>query len=90
MKSRDEKELLEVKVFWLPILKEIFYQGEALTVSSQNRLGKFDVLPRHTNFITLIFNNLTIITPEKKKISYQFERGVLEVRENKLNIFLGL
>ena len=84
------KESLEVKVFWLPIVKEVFYQGKAEAVSSQNKLGKFDILPIHANFITLIFDNLSILTLDKKKITYQFKRGVLEVSENKVNIFLGL
>ncbi len=86
----EEKDFLEVSVFWLPIIKEVFYQGKANVVSSQNKLGKFDILPRHTNFISLIFDNLSILTPDKKKVTYQFKRGVLEVTENKINIFLGL
>jgi len=84
-----KNEFLEVKLFWLPIVKEVFYQGKAEAISSQNRLGKFDILPKHANFITLIYDNLIILTPEKKKISYQFKRGVLEVSEDKVNIFLG-
>jgi len=88
--KQNRKEFLEVKVFWLPIIKEIFFQGKAETISSQNKLGKFDILPEHTNFITLIFDNLSILTLDKKKIIYQFKRGVLEVAENKVNIFLGL
>jgi len=88
--KQNRKEFLEVKVFWLPIVKEIFFQGKAETISSQNKLGKFDILPEHTNFITLIFDNLSILTLDKKKIIYQFKRGVLEVAENKVNIFLGL
>lgn len=90
MKKNNKEDLLEVKLFWLPIAKEVFYQGKAKSISSQNKLGKFDILPRHANFITLVFESLTILTPEKKKISYQFKRGVLEVSENKVNIFLGL
>lgn len=88
--TKNKKEFLEIRLFWLPIIKEVFYEGRAKAVSSQNRLGKFDILPQHTNFITLIFENLTIITLEKKKIVYQFKRGLLEVSENKVNIFLGL
>ncbi len=90
MKPNNKEELLEIQVFWLPVVAEVFYQGKAKTISSQNQLGKFDVLPKHTNFISLVFENLTIVTPEEKKINYQFERGVLEVSENKVNIFLGI
>ncbi len=85
-----KQELLQVKLFWLPIVAEIFFEGEAKSVSSYNKLGEFDILPRHTNFITLISKNLTIIKPDNEKLSYQFERGVLEVNKNKVNIFLGL
>ncbi len=88
--NSKKKEFLEVNVFWLPIVKEVFYQGKAEVVSSQNKLGKFDILPKHANFISLIFNNLSILTPDKKKATYQFKRGVLEVTKNKVNVFLGL
>lgn len=88
--AENKKDLLDVKLFWLPIIKEISYQGKAKSISSKNQLGVFDVLPYHTNFITLIFDHLTIITPEERKITYQFRRGVLEIRRNKVNIFLGI
>jgi len=85
-----KKPLLEVKVFCSPIIKKIPYKGEAKAVSSENKLGRFDILPGHANFITLIFNNIIIHTPDKNKITYQFKRGVLETSEDKVRIFLGL
>ncbi len=62
----------------------------AISVSSENRLGKFDILPEHINFISLIFNKVIIQTPKKEKIEYQFKNGVLIVRENITRIFIGL
>lgn len=84
------KKLLQVKVFCAPLIEKNPFRGEADAVSSQNKLGKFDILPEHINFITLISDELTIHTADKKKVAYQFERGVLEVSENKVNVFLGL
>ncbi len=88
--NEEKEEVLNVKLFWLPIIKEISFQGKAKSVSSKNTLGDFDILPKHTNFITLIFEKLTIVTPDRQKITYQFKRGVLEVSKNKVNIFLGI
>lgn len=82
--------LLKVELFCSPTIKKEGFQGEALSVSSQNQLGDFDVLPYHTNFITLIYNYLVIITPKKERIKYEFKRGVLRVRKNKVEIFLGV
>jgi len=86
----QEKKILEVKVFCSPAIKREPFDGEAEAVSSQNKVGKFDILPEHANFITLIFEKLTIHTPDKKNTVYQFEKGVLEVSEDKVNVFLGL
>lgn len=84
------KDTLEIRVFCSPIIEKEPFRGMAEAVSSQNELGKFDILPKHTNFISLIFKNLTIYTADKREITYQFERGVLEVSDNIVNIFLGL
>ena len=88
-KSNTQEEYLDIKLFWSPIIEEKPFAGRALAVSSQNPVGNFDILPGHVNFITLIFNVLTIHLPEKK-INYKFNRGVLEVSQNQVNIFLGL
>jgi len=85
-----EEEFLEVKVFCSPALRAENYFGLAEAISSKNRLGDFDILPRHINFISLIFNELIIHTLDKRKIVYKFERGVLETSENKVRVFLGI
>ncbi len=84
-----KEKLLEVEIFWLPLTKEVFFEGRAKSVSSENKLGKFDVLPEHANFVSLIFNEVTIVTEKGEKINYKFKRGVLKVAENKVRIFLG-
>lgn len=84
-----QDNFLEVKILWPPAAKKEPFEGKIKAISSKNRLGNFDILPSHTNFISLIFNTLTIHTPNKK-INHQFTRGVLEVSENKVKIFLGL
>lgn len=84
------KEFLTVKVFFPALTQRPNFVGKALAVSSENRLGKFDILPQHINFITLIFKKVSILTLEKEKIEFTFEKGVLVARENEVKIFLGL
>lgn len=88
MRRKDQE--IFVATFWSPAIGQIGYRGPAMALSSENGLGKFDILAGHTNFITLIFNRLTISTNEKKKIEYKFKRGVLEVSDNLVRVFLGI
>ena len=86
----SEKPTLKVNLFWSPALGQEGFSGEAWAVSSANKVGKFDILPHHSNFITQVFDNLTIHTLEKKDLNFKFARGVLEVSQDQVKIFLGI
>lgn len=86
----QDPPLLTVNLFWSPSLKQEGFTGKALSVTTENQLGKFDILPQHANFVTQIFKSLTIVTIDKKEHSYKFERGVLEVSTDLVRIFIGI
>lgn len=85
-----KENLLSVKVFFPALMRRENFSIKALSVSSENPLGKFDILPQHINFITLIFKKVSIQTPEKEKIEISFERGILIAKENEVKVFLGV
>ncbi|MBI4079117.1 MAG: hypothetical protein HY429_02355 [Candidatus Levybacteria bacterium] len=70
--------------------EEIFFQGEADAISSVNEAGNFDVLPLHTNFISLIQKTLVIYQQGQKLKEMQIEAGIIKVTNNNVNIFLGI
>ena len=70
--------------------KQIFFQGKAKAVSSQNNKGVFDVLPKHANFICLIKDKVTVYSPDKQKQEIPLKTGVLKVWENEVNVYLGV
>ena len=84
----SERELF-VAIFWPPFVGKVGYRGPAAALSSINKIGKFDVLPEHTNFISLITKKLTVLLLDKKKVEYEFRRGVIEVSDNLVKVFLG-
>jgi len=45
---------------------QTLYDGEAYSVSSVNSLGKFDILPMHANFITLVQKQPIFLKVRKK------------------------
>jgi F0F1-type ATP synthase epsilon subunit len=86
----EKQKLLDVKLFWSPSLSQEGFQGQALSVTSENPVGKFDILPEHANLVSQVFNYLRIVTKDNKELNYKFKRGVLEVSEDKVRIFLGV
>lgn len=66
------------------------YQGEALTVSSINAKGTFDVLPSHANFICTIEKKVWLQTPKGERQEFNVENGVLHVASDKVVVYLGI
>lgn len=67
----------------------ILFEGEAEAVSSYSDKGPFDILPYHANFITLINKEIRVkrVGGEEKTV---ITSGVLIVRENKVEIYVGI
>ncbi len=69
---------------------ETLYQGPATSVSSVNNAGPFDILPLHTNFISLIKDRVIVRLVDGSKREFALsEMGLLRNRENAVTIFLG-
>lgn len=66
------------------------YDGPALSVSSLNDKGPFDVLPLHSNFVSLIKEKVTINQLDKKKREIAIEKAIMKVYRNKVYIFVGI
>jgi len=69
----------------------IAFQGMATALTSINRVGPFDVLPMHANFVTTLFTTLTVHTKEGKPYSHTFDRGLLWARSgNLIDVYIGI
>lgn len=70
---------------------QVYYDGEAESVSAENDTGPFDVLPQHHNFITLL-NACEIEIKSKTNGDKHIKivRGVMHVHRNQVTIFLDV
>lgn len=69
---------------------ETLFDGEAVSVTSSNDVGEFDVLWRHANFVTLIKKHIVIDKglPTEKK--FDIEKGLLCVYANEVQVYAGI
>ncbi len=68
----------------------IVYRGPVKAVTSLNSKGRFDVLPEHANFISIITNYIIIHKPDGTEQEIKISRGVLKVDGNAVSIYLGV
>jgi F0F1-type ATP synthase epsilon subunit len=67
-----------------------YFEGNAHSITSYNQKGKFDILPTHTNFITLIEKILQIRKRDGSLQEIPVDNGVLRVANNQVDIYLGI
>ena len=68
----------------------LLFQGQIDAVSSFNDKGPFDVLPQHANFISLIKQAVILHIPGKPEKRIEVQSGVLKVRNNNVEVYLGI
>lgn len=70
--------------------KELF-NGVAYSISSVNSTGKFDILPGHANFITVIENSPIILRQKNgAKQDFTYPMAILSVASNQVNIYTNI
>ncbi len=70
--------------------EETLYHGQARALTCHNEDGDFDLLPLHTNFISLIDKYVIIHLPngEQKKIT--IDKALMKAIENNVTILLNI
>lgn len=69
---------------------KIVYEGQAESITTFNERGVFDVLPYHTQFISIIKKSITVNNKGQEKKEFAIDSGIIEVLNNEVNIFLGI
>ncbi len=69
--------------------EKVIWEGEAFAVSSKNSQGKFDILPQHTIFLTIVEDHPIKISNQKKKTlqEFKFKKAVVYNRNNEVSIY---
>jgi len=66
-----------------------YFNDKAEAVSSTNKKGPFDILPKHTHFISLIQNGITIHKIDRSIQEITFLSAVLKVKDDIVEVYIG-
>ncbi len=70
--------------------ENIIFKGEVDRISSFNEVGRFDVYPKHANFISIIKQQLTLYNHHQILKDLKIEQAVLKIKGDVASIFLGI
>ncbi len=66
------------------------FSGEISSLSSYNEKGRFDVLERHANFISLISKSLMFRIKDGEEKEIKIDNGVMRVLGNRVEVYVGV
>jgi len=69
---------------------EVYYQGEARAISATNNVGKFDILPGHADFFSLINPGQVTIVTDEEDMNIPISNGIVCVRNDEVMLFLNI
>ena len=69
---------------------KVLFTGSAIAVTSFNEQGRFDILPYHANFISIITKNLIVHSDGKNRRKIDIKTGVLHCKNNIVKVFVDI
>lgn len=82
------KPTMSVKVY-APF--QVYFEGDAHSVSAINETGPFDILPGHKNFLCMLVPCvLTIGTTDKGVKSIKINRALMHVKADSVVVFMNV
>ncbi len=82
------KPTMEVKVY-APF--QVYFEGDAYSVSAENATGPFDILPKHHNFLCMLVPCSLVVQPVKgDKKTIKIHRALMHVKANRVVVFMDV
>ena len=86
--GKKREHVLEVRI---SEATRVLWEGKAKSVSSKNSDGVFDILPMHSNFITLIRGEpINVVNNEGEKKEFTFKQAVIFVTDDVVRVFADI
>lgn len=70
---------------------QVYFEGDARSISAVNATGPFDILPHHHNFLCMLVPcELGIVTPDGEKKTIKIHRALMHVKADRVVVFVDV
>ena len=88
VEAADSQSTMAVKVY-APF--QVYFEGRAHSVSAENAVGPFDILPKHRNFLCMLVPcNLTVKPIKGRTRVIKVHRALMHVKADKVTVFMDV
>lgn len=88
MTDEHGKPIMAVKVY-APF--QVYFEGDAYSVSALNDTGPFDILPRHKNFLCMLVPCMLTIEPVSTATKQiKIYRALMHVKADSVVVFMDV
>lgn len=70
--------------------KLVLFDDDVRAVTSKNDTGVFDVLPEHSNFISVLRDSITIHKLDGTEQVIQLQNGIIKVKNSSIKCYIDL
>lgn len=81
------KPTMAVKVY-APF--QVYFEGDAFSVSAVNATGPFDILPKHHNFLCMLEPCMLVIKAPQGDKSIKIHRALMHVKADRVVVFMDV
>lgn len=78
---------MEVKVY-APF--QVYFEGDAFSISAKNATGPFDILPHHKNFLCMLVPCVLSIRTVQGVKTVKVHRALMHVKANRVVVFMNV
>lgn len=70
---------------------QVYFEGEAYSVSAENAIGPFDILPKHRSFLCMLVPCQLTVQPVKgQKKVVKIHRALMHVKADRVVVFMDV
>lgn len=86
--AKTGKPLMQVKVY-APF--QVYFEGQASSVSAENETGPFDILPKHHNFLCMLVPcTVKVVTDKEETKLIKVNRALMHVKADRVVVFVDV
>jgi F0F1-type ATP synthase epsilon subunit len=66
------------------------YDGPAVSITANNKVGQFDILSGHANFFSLLNECQVVVNTGGQNLTFPISEGLLKVKNNAVTLFVDI